>query len=105
VRIGGREYVDGGVWSVSNLDVAPAGRDTQVLCLVPTNALRSSMRHAFRAATAVEVQLLRGRGARVRLVGPDAAAAEAMGGDFMDPGRADLALAAGYVQGLAVARG
>jgi NTE family protein len=28
VEIGGREYVDGGVWSVTNLDAAPAGRDT-----------------------------------------------------------------------------
>ena len=26
VEIGGREYVDGGVWSMSNLDAAPAGR-------------------------------------------------------------------------------
>src|SRR6185437_194731 len=33
VEIGGREYVDGGVWSVTNLDAAPAGRDTRVLCL------------------------------------------------------------------------
>ena len=28
VTIGGREYVDGGVWSLTNLDAAPAGRDT-----------------------------------------------------------------------------
>ncbi len=26
VEIGGREYVDGGVWSLTNLDAAPAGR-------------------------------------------------------------------------------
>ena len=32
-RIGGREYVDGGVWSLTNMDVAPAGRGTHVLCL------------------------------------------------------------------------
>jgi len=36
VVIGGREYVDGGVWSPTNLDAAPAGRDTHVLCLNPT---------------------------------------------------------------------
>ena len=36
VRIGDREYVDGGAWSGTNLDAAPAGRDTQVLCLNPT---------------------------------------------------------------------
>ena len=35
VEIGGREYVDGGVWSPTNLDAAPAGRGAEVLCLVP----------------------------------------------------------------------
>ena len=39
VQIGGREYVDGGVWSPTNLDAAPAGRDTHVLCLNPTASL------------------------------------------------------------------
>ena len=47
VRIGGREYVDGGVWSPTNLDAAPAGRGSSVLCLVPT-ALRG--RHRARCA-------------------------------------------------------
>jgi NTE family protein len=36
VEIGGREYVDGGVWSPTNLDAAPAGRGSRVLCLIPT---------------------------------------------------------------------
>ena len=36
VRIGDRDYVDGGVWSPTNLDAAPAGRGSSVLCLVPT---------------------------------------------------------------------
>jgi predicted acylesterase/phospholipase RssA len=39
VTIGTREYVDGGVWSPTNLDAAPAGRDTHVLCLNPTASL------------------------------------------------------------------
>ena len=38
VTIGGREYVDGGVWSPANLDAAPAGRGSSVLCLAPTRA-------------------------------------------------------------------
>jgi NTE family protein len=103
VRIGERDYVDGGVWSVTNLDAAPTGRDTQVLCLNPTTALRSSMRHAFRAATAVERQLLRGRGTRVLEVGPDTGAVAAMGSNLMDEGRAAPALQAGYAQGLSLA--
>ena len=36
VEIGGREYVDGGVWSMSNLDAAPATRRAEVLALLPT---------------------------------------------------------------------
>ena len=79
VRIGEREYVDGGVWSVTNLDAAPARRDTEVLCLDPTASLRSPLRQAFRVAIAVELQVLRRRGARVRHVGPDAEAARGDG--------------------------
>jgi NTE family protein len=103
VRIGGREYVDGGIWSVTNLDAAPAGRDTQVLCLEPTAALRSTVRQAFRVAAAVELQILRARGARVHRVIPDHTATEAMGPNFMAPASAPAALRAGYRQGHALA--
>jgi NTE family protein len=99
VRIDGREYVDGGVWSVTNLDAAPARRDTEVLCLDPTAALRTPVRQAFRVAIAVELQILRARGARVRHVGPDDNAAAAMGEDFMARATAAPALAEGYRQG------
>jgi NTE family protein len=105
VRINGREYVDGGVWSVTNLDAAPAGRDTHVLCLDPTAALRRPIRQVFRVAIAVELQILRARGARVRHVGPDDAAAAAMGEDFMARAPARPALVEGYRQGRALASG
>jgi NTE family protein len=103
VRIGDREYVDGGVWSVTNLDAAPARRDTEVMCLDPTASLRSPLRQAFRVAISVELQILRRRGARVRHIGPDAEAAEAMGTDFMAPGPSAAALREGYRQGRALA--
>jgi NTE family protein len=48
---------------------------------------------------------LRRKGARVRVVNPDQRAAEAMGNDLMDPANRAAALAAGYVQGRALARG
>jgi NTE family protein len=105
VRIGERDYVDGGVWSVTNLDAAPARRDTQVLCVDPTASLRSPLRQAFRVAISVELQVLRRRGARVRHVGPDAEAAEAMGTDFMATAPSAAALAAGHRQGRALADG
>jgi NTE family protein len=103
VRIDGRDYVDGGVWSTTNLDAAPARRDTEVLCLDPTAALRAPVRQALRVAVAVELQILRARGARVRHVVPDGAAAAAMGEDFMASAPRTPALEQGYRQGLALA--
>jgi NTE family protein len=111
VEIGGREYVDGGVWSVTNLDAAPAGRHTQVLCLDtiagldPRTRKMAALRSAFRVAAELETQLLRRRGARVRHVAPDAAAADAMGHNLMDPAGSDRVLAAGYGQGRMLAGG
>ena len=74
VEIGGREYVDGGAWSLTNLDVAPAGRDSEVLCLHPSASLGLALtslygfaRAAVGAAAELEVLALRARGARVRL--------------------------------------
>jgi NTE family protein len=103
VRIGDRDYVDGGVWSVTNLDAAPAGRDTEVLCLDPTAALRTALRQALRVAVVVELQILRGRGARVRHVAPDDESAAAMGTDFMAQAPIADALTEGYRQGRALA--
>ena len=111
VAIGGREYVDGGVWSVTNLDAAPAGRDTHVLCLDVLSGLdpgsrgMTAMRRAFRVAAELETQLLRRRGAHVLRIGPDRAAADVLGPDLMDPGPRDAALAAGFRQGAALAGG
>jgi NTE family protein len=106
VRIAGREYVDGGVWSPTNLDVAPAGRDTQVLCLNPTasilgtHRLVSVVRNVARSAASIEELALRRRGVDVRAIAPSHESAEVMGTNFMDRSRADGTLAAGYRQGL-----
>jgi NTE family protein len=102
VEIDGREYVDGGVWSPSNLDAVPARRGTEVLCLSPTAALRP-LSSVSNAAALAESLALKARGAKVRTIRPDEAAAEAMGGNFMDRSRAPQALAAGYAQGRALA--
>ena len=111
VAIGGREYVDGGVWSVTNLDAAPAGRDTHVLCLDVLSGLdpgargMTAMRRAFRVAAELETQFLRRRGAYVLRIGPDRVAADVLGPDLMDPGPRDAALAAGFRQGAVLAGG
>jgi NTE family protein len=111
VTIAGREYVDGGVWSPTNLDAAPAGRDTQVLCLNPTASLGTSstllavMRNVARSAVSIESLAVRRRGARVRTIAPNAECAAAMGSNFMDSEPRIRVLAAGYRQGLLVAAG
>jgi NTE family protein len=109
VRIGGREYVDGGAWSPTNLDAAPAGRDTQVLCLNPTGSLPGAdratavIRTISRSAVSVEALALRRRGAVVETVAPNAESATEMGSDLMNRDRRERVLAAGYRQGLALA--
>jgi NTE family protein len=109
VTIAGREYVDGGVWSATNLDAAPAGRDTHVLCLNPTagisgtHTLVSVARRVARSAVSVEALALKRRGAIVQTVAPDIECSAAMGGDFMDPEPRSRVLAAGYQQGARLA--
>jgi NTE family protein len=109
VKIGGREYVDGGVWSPTNLDVAPAGRETNVLCLIPTASITGTqsvlgvVRTVARSAVSVEAMVLRRRGAAVQTVAPNVESAAAMGTNFMDREPRGRVLAAGYRQGLALA--
>jgi NTE family protein len=109
VEINGREYVDGGVWSPTNLDAAPVGRGASVLCLNPTASLATSsdligaLRRASRSAAAIETLALRRRGADVRTFGPSVVCAEEMGMNLMDRRRARGVLAAGYRQGLEIA--
>jgi NTE family protein len=108
VEIGGREYVDGGVWSPTNLDLARAGRGDSVLCLVPTAAMGSvpalalrGIAAGWRLATSVEAAAASRRGASVEIVVPDRGSASAIGSDFMNPGRRARVLAEGLRQGAA----
>jgi NTE family protein len=108
---GGRRYVDGGAWSLTNMDVAEAGRGTRVLCLNPTGAISASrlgalglVGSASRSAAAIEAAALRRRGARVLTAAPDRQAAAAIGGNLMDPSRRQSVVAAGREQGRRLAR-
>jgi NTE family protein len=105
VRIGGREYVDGGVWSPTNLDAAPIGRGSSVLCLVPT-ALEGGLgplRAFSLTAVAAETLAVRSRGAEVRTIVPDAGSAAVMGTNLMDGHRSEDVLDAAFAQGRALA--
>ena len=103
VEIGGRDYVDGGVWSPVNLDAAPGGRGAHVLCLAPT-AGGGPIRPLTAAALVAEEMALMARGMRVRVVVPDATSVSAIGPRFMDAARVEGVLDAGFAQGWRLAR-
>ena len=112
VTIGGREYVDGGVWSNTNLDIAPAMRSTQVLCLNPIASLDIALASPFGmlraiagSTAAIETLAVRSRGAKVRMIGPSSEIGRVMGPNLMDARRRDEVLAGGYAQGLRVGGG
>lgn len=98
VSIGADEYVDGAVWSPTNMDVAPSGRETHLLCLAPMagslgmRERSAPVRAATNAAIGVETAALRRRGVHVTLLFPEPA----------DPG--EHVRAAGFRQGRALAR-
>ncbi|MET9449383.1 patatin-like phospholipase family protein [Streptomyces cinerochromogenes] len=97
VTIGGRRYVDGGVRSVANADLAAgAGR---VLVLVPLGVTEP-----FPSEQPLEraVAELRDRGAEVVVVGPDEASAAAIGDNPLDPATRGPAAEAGRAQGRAL---
>lgn len=95
VRISGRRYVDGGIWSTSNLDVVRGLSLDLVICLNPTSTL-----HPLRVANPVEAvrlltsheagrrlgseaRKLREEGTRVALVQPTKRDLDTMGVNLM----------------------
>jgi NTE family protein len=101
ISAAGRTYVDGGAWSLTNIDVAPVERGTRVLCLNPTGA-PGLVAPVSRSIAAVESLALQRRGAIVTTLAPDGGAASAMGSDFMDESRRRATHEAGFAQGLRV---
>jgi NTE family protein len=95
ITLKGRRYMDGGMRSPVNADVA-TGYDTVVV--VALNVAAGSEKAAARAKAQLdgELQVLRDGGARVALVLPDTAAQAAFGPNLMDarkrPGAAQAGL-------------
>jgi NTE family protein len=112
VVVAGRSYVDGGAWSPTNMDRAPARRGTTVLCLNPTGSVRASLVSPLgavgllsRSIAGVEALALERKGARVTTVSPDDASLAAIGTNLMNPRRRSRVIAAGLSQGRALAGG
>ncbi len=95
ISIDGRRYIDGGVRSVANADLA-AGCDRVVVLAPVTFALRRSARIASQLASL-------GAGVRSVVVSPDSQARQAIGGNVLDPAHRVAAARAGHAQSAGVA--
>jgi NTE family protein len=96
VGTGGRRFIDGGVRSPANADLA-AGCD-RVVVLAPIVRGLGPM-----VGVAAQVAELRAAGAQVAVVSPDAAAVAAIGRNVLDPSRRAAAARAGRAQAAAAA--
>jgi NTE family protein len=102
VRIGGRDYVDGGLTSFSNADALLDQQCDVVLCLSPFSSrargslldttLFGPMRRVTAWRLAQEAAQVRASGSRVVVVEPAGAELQAMGLNVMDRGRSRLVL-------------
>ncbi|MGH3712728.1 MAG: patatin-like phospholipase family protein, partial [Micromonosporaceae bacterium] len=96
VTIGGRRYIDGGVRSVTNADLAAGYDRVVVLCGIPEDSDT-----VFPTPIAHELRQL--AGSRVLYVTPDAASRAAMRPSKMDPATRRPSALAGRRQAAAIA--
>jgi NTE family protein len=95
VTVNGRRYIDGGVRSGTNADLATGA--TEIVVIAPM-AHMSPL-----GAPRAELDALR-ETSSVTLIGPDEPARTAIGQNVLDPGRRQAALDAGLAQGESLAR-
>ena len=96
ITVSGRRYIDGGVRSVTNADLA-ADCDRVVVLAPVTFALRRSTRISIQLASL-------GAGVRSVVVSPDAEARSAIGGKVLDPAHRAGSARAGHAQAAGVAQ-
>jgi NTE family protein len=101
ITIDGRRYIDGGMRSAVNADMA-TGYDFVVVVAIRV-AMAGEAAERARKALDAELQVLRDGGARVELVTPDEASVSAFGPNLMDMRRRPQAAEAGLAQGRAAA--
>lgn len=102
ITIDGRRYLDGGMRSLTNADLAVGCDEVLVLSLV-ARAVDGVATDPITAGVEREVTALEEAGASVRVVAPDAQARERFGPNLMDYSRRAEAVEAGLVQGRAAA--
>jgi len=100
ITINGRRYIDGGMRSFANADLAK-GYDVVVVVAVRGNTAQDPISAAFQRILEKELQELRDSGSQVELIAPDAASVEAFGLNLMDFRRRPGSASAGFDQGRA----
>jgi NTE family protein len=98
VRIDGRPYMDGGIRSMTNADLAQGA--AHVLVIAP---LGYSEGNPVSGHLRAEVRKLQAAGSRVDVIVPDAASLDALGDNVLDPARRRPSAAAGLQQASAEA--
>jgi NTE family protein len=97
VTIEGHHYMDGGVRSVTNADLARGCR--KALVLAPTMGVNDPLAKSFTHPLSGELQTLAADGCKVELIAPDARSLEAFGPSVGDENRRKPAFDAGRMQG------
>ncbi|HYL36472.1 MAG TPA: patatin-like phospholipase family protein [Bryobacteraceae bacterium] len=99
VTINGRRYMDGGMKSAINADVAKGYN--VVFVVAPTGTMAAPGMEGFRRRIEAELEIVRASGSRLEFIAPDAASMESFGLNLMDYRRRPAAAKAGLNQGRA----
>ena len=104
ITVGGRRYIDGGMRSATNADLA-TGHDLVVILALRTAGADTAQSERLRSPLEAEIRTLKDAGARVELLTPDEASQAAFGPNLMDARVRPAAAQAGLTQGRALAEG
>ena len=97
IAINAHHYMDGGVRSVTNADLARGCKEA--LVLAPTSGLNDPLARSFTRPLNNEMQTLRDSGCKVELIAPDRESLAAFGASIGDEHHRAPALDAGRVEG------
>ena len=105
ITINGRRYIDGGMRSGTNTDLAEGHQRVLVVSLMTGGRVPAGdpRMERYRARAEAEAAVVEKAGGELRVVAPDEGAAQVMGINLMDPSVSPAAAHAGSVQGEALA--
>lgn len=99
VTINGRRYIDGGMRSATNADLAKGYDRVLVVAVTVGSRAPGNMAEVSKQRLDAELATLRDAGCQVELIVPDEASSEAFGVNLMDPSRRPASAEAGLEQG------